>query len=225
MFVGHFAIGLAAKKAAPKTSLGTLILSVQLLDLLWPILLLLGVEHVRIQPGITAFTPFDFYDYPISHSLLTVLLWGMLFGIVYYGIRRYARGAWILVAGVLSHWILDFITHRPDLPIIPWQNAYVGLGLWNSVPATFIIESLLFGVGVFVYARTTRATDRTGNIAFWGFVGFLTVFWVVDAFGPPPTDGPAIAWGSLALWLFVPWGYWIDRHRASRTGLAPLPSV
>jgi hypothetical protein len=217
MFIGHFAIGFAAKKAAPKTSLGTLILSVQLLDLLWPILLILGLEHAHIQPGNTAFTPLDFYDYPISHSLLTVVAWGLLFGVVYYAIRRYTRGAWILAAGVLSHWILDFITHRPDLPLMPGPSAYVGLGLWNSIPATMIVEGLLFALGVFLYVRSTEANDRSGRIGFWALVGVLAFIWIGNAFGSAPPNEAALGWIGLATWLFVPWGYWIDRHRKPRT--------
>ena len=217
MFIGHFAVGLAAKEAAPKVSLGTLVLSVQLLDLMWPILLILGLEHVRLAPGITAFTPLDFYDYPISHSLLTVVCWAGLFGIIYYAVRRYSRGAWILAAGVLSHWVLDFISHRPDMPLAPGISAYVGLGLSNSVPATIVIEFLLFTVGVFLYARTTIARNRTGTVAFWCFTGFLVLFWLASIMSPPPSDVSMLGWGGLALWLFVPWGYWIDRYRMPRT--------
>jgi len=217
MFIGHCAVGLAAKRIAPKVSLGTLVLSVQLLDLIWPILLILGIEHVRIDPGNTAFTPLDFYDYPISHSLLTVLAWGALFGAAYFMIRHYARGAWVLAAGVLSHWVLDAISHRPDMPLAPGVSAYVGLGLWNSVAATMIVEGLLFAFGVAVYVRTTSAVDRTGRLAFWTFAGFLFVFWLLNIFGPPPPDANALGWTGLALWLFVPWGYWIDRHRTVRT--------
>lgn len=213
MFIGHFAVGFAAKKAAPKTSLGTLILSVQLLDLLWPILLILGIEHVHIQPGNTAFTPLDFYDYPISHSLLAVIAWGALFGILYYALQRYTRGAWIVAAGVVSHWILDYVTHRPDLPLMPGQTTYVGLGLWNSVLATLIVEGFLFALGVFLYVRTTEATDRIGRIAFWTLVVLLALLWIGNAFGSAPPSEDVLGWIGLATWLFVPWGYWIDRHR------------
>ncbi len=216
MFIGHYAVGLAAKKIAPKVSLGTLVLSVQLLDLLWPVFLVLGIEHVRIDPGNTAFTPLDFYDYPISHSLVTVIGWGALFGCVYFVIRHSVRGAWILAAGVVSHWILDVISHRPDMPLAPGVSAHVGLGLWNSVPATMAVEGLLFFAGVLIYVRATSPVDRTGRIAFWSFVGSLFVFWLLNIFGPPPPDATSLGWAGLALWLFVPWGYWIDRHRKVR---------
>ncbi len=216
MFIGHFAVGFAAKPAAPKVSLGTLILSVQLLDLLWPIFLILGIEHVRVEPGNTAFTPLNFYDYPISHSLLTVIGWSVLLGISYFVVRHSSRGAWVLAAGVVSHWVLDVLSHRPDMPIAPGLTMYVGLGLWNSVAATMVVEVLLFAAGVAIYAHTTIAKDRTGNVAFWLLVGFLLIVWLMNIFSPPPPDAGVIGWTGLALWLFVPWGYWIDRHRAVR---------
>jgi hypothetical protein len=213
MFIGHYAAALAAKKAAPKVSLGTLFLSVQLLDLMWPILLLLGLEHVRIDPGHTAFTPLDLYDYPISHSLVTVLLWSVCFGVIYYFARRYSRGAWIVGAGVLSHWVLDYISHGPDMPISPWSQMKVGLGLWNSVPATIVVEGVLFLIGVVLYARSTVALDRAGRYTFWSLIGLFTLSWIGNVFSPPPPNETALAFGALAFWLIVPWGYWIDRHR------------
>jgi hypothetical protein len=213
MFIGHFAVGLAAKKVAPKVSLGTLILSAQLLDLLWPVFLLLGLEHVRINVGDTVFTPLDLYDYPISHSLLTVLGWSVLFAIIYFVVKKYQRGALIVGAGVFSHWFLDFITHRPDLPLAPGSETYVGLGLWNSFMGTVLVEGLLFVAAVILYARTTRAMDKVGKYAFWGLVIFLSLIWIGNMTGPPPPDSQAIAYVTLLMWLFVPWGYWIDRHR------------
>lgn len=213
MFIGHFGVAFGSKKAAPRVTLGTLILAAQLLDLVWPILLLLGVEHVRIDPGNTAFTPLQFYDYPITHSLLLVIIWSLLFGGVYYGIRRWVKGAIVTGCAVLSHWVLDFLTHRPDLPLFPWGGPYAGLGLWNSVPATVIVEWAIFIVGVILYATSTRAVDRTGRFAFWGLVAFLVISAVGAAFGPPPPDVKALAVTALFIWLLVPWGYWIDRHR------------
>lgn len=217
MFIGHYAIGFGAKKAVPRVSLGTLFLSVQFLDMIWPLFLILGLEHVRIDPGNTVFTPLDLHDYPYSHSLVMALMWSILFGLGYYMVRRYLRGALVLGAGVMSHWILDFITHRPDLPIYPGSATYVGLGLWNSFFGTMAVESLIFLIGVAIYARATKEIDRTGRLAFWALVIFLVVAYLAAAFGPPPPSEPAIAWGSLAIWLLVPWGYWIDRHRTLRT--------
>jgi hypothetical protein len=215
MFIGHYAVALAAKKAAPKISLGTLFLAAQFIDLLWPILLLLGIEHVRIDPGNTAFTALDFYDYPISHSLLAVIGWSLAFGSVHFAIRRDARSATIAGMAVLSHWVLDFITHRPDLPLAPGMQSYFGLGLWNSVLATVIIESGMFIAALILYLRTTKAVDRTGSISFWAFILFTVLIHLANILGreQPPPNVTAIAVAGLALWLMVPWLYWIERHR------------
>jgi hypothetical protein len=213
MFIGHIAVALAAKKAAPKVSLGTLTLAVQFVDLLWPLFLLLGIEHVRIDPGNTAFTPLDFYDYPISHSLLTGIGWAFAFGLIYFLIRRSMKNAIILGGCVVSHWVLDFISHRPDMPIVPWTSTYVGLGLWYSVPATIVVEGLLFAVGVYIYIRSTTARDRTGTYAFWSFIVFLVLVWIGNIVGGPPPNVTALAWGAQSAWLLILWAYWIDRHR------------
>jgi hypothetical protein len=216
MFLGHFAVGMAAKSAAPRTSLGTLILAAQFLDLLWPTLLLIGLEKVEIQPGITRFTPLDFVHYPISHSLLMAVAWGLLFGLVYWLAGKYRQGAIVLGIGVLSHWILDLVAHRPDLPLAFGDSPRFGLGLWNSVPGTMAVEALLLALGVWLYLRTTRARNRTGLFAFWGLIAFLVVIFLTNAFGPPPPNVPAIAWAGHLQWLFVLWGYWIDRNREVR---------
>jgi hypothetical protein len=216
MFLGHIAVGLAGKRAVPSISLGTWILSVQLVDLLWPFFLLAGLEHVRIAPGITAFTPLDFYDYPISHSLLSVLGWSLGAALLYRVVRKDWRGALVVGAAVLSHWVLDFVTHGPDLPLWP-GGPKVGLGLWNSIPATMVVESLFFIATLALYLRFTTARNRTGTIALWALVVFVALVYAANLVSPPPPDAKAIGWVGLATWLFVPWGAWIDRHRQPRT--------
>ena len=169
MFLGHFAAGLAAKKLTPYTSLGTLLLSAQLLDLIWPTLLLLGTERVRIAPGNTAVTPLDFVSYPWSHSLLMAAVWALLFSGLYVLIRRYPRGAIVTLGLVLSHWVLDLVTHRPDLPLMPFAGPVVGLGLWNSLPATVVVEGLMFALGLYLYKVNTEPVDKVGSGAFVAF--------------------------------------------------------
>src|SRR5688500_10770627 len=159
MFLGHYGLALAAKRATPRTSLGMLSFAAQFLDELWPVLLLLGVESVRIVPGLMAASPLDFVHYPISHSLLTAALWSGLIGGTYYAVRRHARVAGLVGALVMSRWFLDAPMHRPDLPLWPGSSVLVGFGLWNSVPATVVIELTLFGLGFGAYVRTTRARD------------------------------------------------------------------
>jgi membrane-bound metal-dependent hydrolase YbcI (DUF457 family) len=212
MFIGHIAVGMAGRSRTPRVSLGTWMLAVQWLDLVWPLLLLTGLEHVRIDPGNTALTPLDFYDYPITHSLVAVVGWAALFGGVFYARRRDLVGAAMLGAGVASHWFLDALTHRPDLPLWP-GGPMVGLELWRSVPLTLVVETAMFVAAVALYVRATRPLDRTGRIALWSLVGFLYVVYLANIFGPPPPSLGALEGGALAAWLFVPWGYWIDSRK------------
>ena len=211
MFIGHFAVGMAAKRVSPRTSLGTLFAAAQFLDLLWPVLVLLGVEKARIDPGNTAMTPIDFESYPWSHSLLLSVVWAVAFGLVYRARTGNVRGAWTVGALVLSHWVLDFVTHRPDLALAP-GGPKVGLGLWNSVPATLIVEGALYAAGVFLYATGTRARNRTGRIAFWALVVVLAALYVANL-SPPPPSVQIVAASGVLMWLFIAWAAWIDRNR------------
>jgi len=208
MFLGHIAVGLAGKRAAPSVSLATWVASAQLVDLLWPLFLLAGFEHVRIVPGITAFTPLDFYDYPITHSLVGSAAWAAVFGGGWMAVRRKSRGAALLAAGVLSHWVLDVISHRPDVPVLP-RGPYLGFGLWNSIPATLVVELTMFAAGVAIYVRADGPGRRRAS--FWLFIAFLLVAYFAAAFGPPPPDTRTLAWSGLALWLLIPWAWWADR--------------
>jgi hypothetical protein len=217
MFIGHFAVAFAGKRFAPKTSLPTLIAAAQLLDLLWPLFLMLGWERVRLDPGNTAFTPLAFVSYPISHSLLAALGWATLFALLYYLVRRYFAGATVIWIAVVSHWLLDFITHRPDLPVYPGGELF-GLGLWNSVWATVLVEGLMFAIAVWTYVRVTRASDRIGDWGLRGFVSALAIIYVANIFSPPPSGTRALAIGTLAMfWLLILWAWGIDRHRQVRT--------
>jgi len=213
MFIGHFAVALAAKKAAPKISLGMLFFSVSLVDLLWPVFLLFGIEHVRIAQGITIVTPLDFYDYPITHSLLTSVGWSLLTGGLFFALKKDIRSSVVVGLAVLSHWILDFVTHRPDLPLAPWSTAKVGLGLWYSLPGTIILEVGFFCAAWYMYLHATTARGRGGHIAFWSWTVFVVVVYFANLFGPPPPNETALAYAGLAAWLFVPWGYWIESWR------------
>jgi len=215
MFIGHFAVAFAAKRAAPRVSLGTFILATQWLDGLWPIFLLLGIERVAIRPGITRFTPLDFEYYPWSHSLAMTLVWAALFAAAYYWRRRDLAAAAVLAAAVASHWVLDWISHRPDLPLYP-GGPLVGLGLWNAVAATLATEAVMFMAALALYFRTTRAADAIGSWGLWAFLAFLVAAYLGAAFGPPPPDVRVLAYTGLSGWLLVAWGYWIDAHRTAR---------
>jgi len=216
VFLGHFAVGFASKRGAPRASLGALMAAPLFLDLLWPIFLIAGAESVRIDPGNTAVTPLDLHDYPWSHSLLTSVAWAAVFAAAFWAATRYGRGALVLAIGVFSHWVLDFLTHRPDMPLYPGSATSVGLGLWNSREGTLAAEVGLFVVGVAIYARRTRASNRRGAFALWSMVLFLAVCYAISFFGPPPPSVDVIKYGGLTAWLFVPWAWWIDRHRELR---------
>ena len=215
MFIGHFGVGFAAKKVIPKISLGTLLLASQFIDLLWPFFVILGIERVAIDPGNTAFTPLNFIYYPFSHSLLGVLIWALIFGAVYYFIKKDLKSSFILVLLVLSHWILDFITHRPDLPLFfGGDSPFVGLGLWNSIIATVLVESLIFIVGVYFYFSITKAKNKVGTYSLWSFIIFLIIVYLLNLLGPTPNSVDAIGYVGLSQWLIIAWAYWIDRNRS-----------
>jgi hypothetical protein len=214
MFIGHFAVALAAKRAAPAVSLGVLFLACQLADLAWPTFVLMGIEQVEVEPGNTAFTPLRFVFYPYSHSLVALLGWGGLTALLYAVIRR-ASGwdAMVIALVVLSHWGLDALTHRPDMPLTITGATRVGLGLWNHVAATVAVESLMLVAGLGLYLRATRARNRRGTLVFWSLMGVLIAITVANIVGPPPPSAAAVVWAAQLMWLFVAWAFWADRHR------------
>ena len=216
MFLGHFGLAFAAKGVAPRVSLGTAVFAAEFLDTLWPVLVLCGIETVQIAPGITRVTPLDFVHYPWSHSLAMALFWGALFAATYWVFRRDRPGALWLGALVVSHWMLDYVVHRPDLPLYPGGGARYGLGLWNSLPASLAMELALLAAGVGLYLRATRARDRVGTYAFWALIAFLLLAYAGAVFGSPPPSPQAVAGAALAVFLLVAWGWWVDRHRAPR---------
>jgi hypothetical protein len=213
MFLGHFGLGLAAKRASPGTSLGTLWMAAQFLDLIWPMLLLLGIERVEIDPGNTVVTPLDFVSYPLSHSLLGAAGWAFLFAGLYWLLRRKGVGTFVVLLLVLSHWFLDAIVHRPDLPLYPGSSRMIGFGLWNSRSATLLVEGVLFSWGLAMYRRATRPRDAIGTYAFRTLIIFLVLIYLINLLGPPPPDSHTLALMALAQWLLILWAYWVDRHR------------
>lgn len=213
MVIGHYAVAMAAKRVAPRTSLGTLIAAAILLDLIWPVLVLLGIEVVTITPGVTAVTPLTFVSYPYSHSLLMSMVWGLLFAGGYYAARGYVPGSIILGVLVVSHWVLDAVVHVPDLPLTPWGSMRIGLGLWNSLPLSLGVELALFAFGVAIYVGGTSRRDSTGT---WGLAlmtGLLLLIYAGAVFGPPPPNASTVAWTDLGQWLVVVLAAWVDRHR------------
>ena len=215
MFLGHFAAAYAAKRADSRLSLGWTFAACQWPDLLWPLLSLAGIEHFRIAPGDTAFTPIAFDYYPWSHSLLMDVAWGAVFALIYLARRGDRRGAALLGALVVSHWVLDWITHRQDMPV-SFGERLVGLGLWNSVVGTVLVEIAMFIGATVLYDRATAPKDRVGRIGNWVFGGLLLGTYFGNVFGPPPGSTTVVSVAALGLWLFVLIAAWIDRHRTPR---------
>jgi hypothetical protein len=225
MFIGHFALGFAGKRAAPQVPLLVLFLAAQLADTLWPVLIALGVERVRIEQNSNPFLLLNFISYPYSHSLLLLAVWGIALAAIYRAtasdvrLKRDATAAVgpLLFALVVSHWVLDWITHRPDMPLYPGGPTF-GLGLWNSVTATVSIELVMFAAGVWVYARATRARDAIGRWGFVGLVALLAVAYVSSLGGTAPPSVAALATVALigaAITFVLAW--WVDRHRFAST--------
>jgi hypothetical protein len=194
VILGHYAVALAAKRAAPDTSLGTLVLAAQWLDHIWPVF------------------------------LLAVAGWALLLGAVYFAARRNRAAAWVVGAAVASHWFLDVPMHTPDLPLWPGASPKVGGGLWNWIPATIAVELGLFAAGLAIYLRTTRAVDRIGSWGLGVMAALLGLVFVSGFFSPPPADVTSLAFGALGLWLFVGLGYWVDRHRVLRAATEEVPA-
>jgi hypothetical protein len=214
MFIGHFGVALMAKPIAPKTSLGTLMLATALPDLLAFVFLMAGIEHFSVQPGITAASALNLYDIPLSHSLAMDAVWGALLAAAYFFVRRYPRGAWVVFLAVLFHWLLDFVSHRPDMSLAPGVNVYVGLGLYDSIRATLIVEGLVWLLGIGVYVYSTYSETRAGIYGFWGMVALLTVLWSSGVAGPPPPNVVSVEITNVIIFSsVVAWAYWIDQIR------------
>jgi membrane-bound metal-dependent hydrolase YbcI (DUF457 family) len=212
MFLGHFAVGFASKGLAPRASLGVLMVAPLLCDVVMPVFLALGVEHVRIDRGATAVLPLDLYDYPWSHSLVMTIAWAIAAAALYRILRGDTRAALVIGAAVMSHWVLDFVTHRADMQLWPGSATRVGLGLWHSVIGTIAVEAPIFAAGVAIYAGVTRARDRVGRVALAALVIVLVAMYAASFFVQPP-DVATVIVGSFVAWVFFPWAAWVDRHR------------
>ena len=210
MFVGHLAVALGAKRSAPNVNLGWLMVGVSALDLIWPIFLITGVEHATIAPGTTAFTPIVFDSYPWSHSLAMAVVWGVVLAAIAKAARLQVSPG-LLIALVVSHWGLDFVTHVPDLPLWPGNSPRYGLALWNSIPATIAIEGAMWIAGIAIYMRTVGRSGRRLGWPFWSFVALCTFMWVTGPYSPPPPSEKSLGWFALIGWIIIPWTAWADR--------------
>ncbi len=217
MFLGHFGLAYAAKRVVPRVSLGSLFFAAQWADLLWPLLLLLGIEHAEVKPGATAVTPLAFTDYPYSHSLLGLCAMGALLGLLHFAFKRSRREAWVLALLVPSHWLLDWFVHAPDLPLYPHASTLHGLGIWRFPFATAAIEFALLGGGAAIYLSATRGYGRRGRWGAWALMVFLALVYLDGLLDPSSPDSIAdVAYAAAAMWLLIPWAAWADRRRVAR---------
>lgn len=216
MFIGHYGLAFGVKKAAPQISLLTLFVAVEFVDILWPFLLLLNVEQVKVTPGITVVTPFDFVHYPYTHSLLMGIVWGLLYGMVYWFFKKDVKSATIVGLAVLSHWFLDLVVHIADLPLTPFTSTKVGMGLWNSLGGTVILELIIFTIGAYLYYKGTKAINNKGKWGFWLLVAFFLLTDFYNMFGPPPENSIPMLFVSFAVLqlIVLSLASFVDKNRA-----------
>ena len=221
MFLGHYGVALALKRAEPKLSLGTLFVAVQLPDLLWGIFLLLGWERARIVPGHTAITPLEFLHYPISHSLVGALAWSFVAAALYYSwptrdTSRHWQAAAMVGLAAFSHYPLDVLVHIPDLPLSGSGSVKLGLGLWNNPVATLIAEAVVFGGGLAIYISrpSNRHPVRLSRLVI--VVVLLVGTYAASLLGPVPASMTIVAVSDIVFLLVIAaLAAWADR-RASR---------
>ncbi len=211
MFIGHFAAALIAKRVAPSTSLGVLFAAAQWLDLLWPALLIAGIEHAELAQSPDAVIPLRFTHYPYSHSLVAVLGWTVLAGGLYGWWTRSARASLVVGVLVASHWVLDWVVHVPDLPLLLEGGPLLGLGLWQWPLAALAMELAFFAVASMVYLRATAVARDGKGWALCSLLAFLVVIQLANVLGPAPPGMTPVAWSGMAIWLLVAWGWWADR--------------
>jgi membrane-bound metal-dependent hydrolase YbcI (DUF457 family) len=213
MFVGHLSLAFAAKRFSPRTSLGWTVAAVSTLDLVWPVFVLSGAERVRIVPGATAFTPLVFDSYPWSHSLAMATVWGLALALLARarGVER--RVATLIAALVVSHWVLDWITHAADMPLWPGSSPRFGLALWDSIAGTYAVEGAMWLVGLGLYFSVRRPAGWQGWVALGALVLLCTFVWAGGPWVPPPPSTQALGWFALVGgWLTIPWAIWADRN-------------
>jgi hypothetical protein len=194
MFVGHYGVSFAMQPAARRVPLWVWFIAVQWLDVVWSLLVLLGVEKLRIVPGFTQANALDLYYMPFTHGLPGSIVLSLIFGaiVALFTAGNRLKTALLVAAASFSHWVLDLIVHTPDLPLYD-NSAKVGFGLWRNVALSFPLELAILVIGALIYARATKFKSAKGPYVFWGFICLLAVVQVGANFGPLPTSSQTMA--------------------------------
>ena len=217
MFVGHYAVSLALKRFEKRASLGVLFLAVQFVDIVFFPFVLAGIERLNIVENFTQSTHFELEYMPYTHSLLGSALWAAAAYVLFrWIIVRNSSVALVVALAVFSHWVLDLIVHTPDLPLWSDESLKLGFGLWNNAVATFTLEALLLGSALWLYLRSTSATNRVGRYGMGVFVGLLVLINIPNIFGPLMDDSElGLAVSALtAYFLFAAAAFWLDTKRS-----------
>jgi membrane-bound metal-dependent hydrolase YbcI (DUF457 family) len=215
MFVGHFGVALAAKKLEPKINLGVLFAASQLIDLAWPVFVLLGLEHVSPRGERLGMNTLSFDSYPYSHSLLGTILWSVAFAALIYALTKSSRRSGVVFFVTLSHWFLDLLVHEKDLQLGFDASQKFGLELWRFPGVEIVLESAICIAGMILYWRAVRFQSRAQKISFGLLMAVLYAIYLASVLGPAPapeTSGIAIATPALLMWLFVLWAWALDRR-------------
>jgi hypothetical protein len=221
MFIGHYGPSFAAKRMECAVPLWILFIAVQLLDVFWGVFVLVGIEKVHIVPGFTKTNALDLYYMPYTHSLPGALAWAVLGGLAYMSVSKSKRGGLLVGAAVFSHWPLDLIVHRPDLPL--YDNAVkVGFGLWDYPIATLVIESVVALGGLWMYLRNTHAVKPSARYAMPLFICAALGLQAAMAFGPPPPSDHAMALTALAGYALLGGVIaWLEKGRVAADNRRP----
>ncbi len=207
MLIGHYAPALALQRWQPRVPLLVLFVAVQLVDIAWASLVLGGIEHARLVPGLTASNDLDLYDMPYTHSLLAALLWSLGAGGLWQLWRRDARQSLAVALAVASHWLLDLPMHVHDLTLAGASTPHVGLGLWQHKLPSFALEVGLFAGAWLLWQQGRARTGRTIALAAVGII--LTVY---GYFGPAPQEIPELCASALGLYgALAGLAWWVDR--------------
>jgi len=217
VFVGHYGPSLAIRALRPEIPLWLLLVAGQLVDIAWTVLVLAGVEKLRIVPGITAANPLDLYYMPYTHSLVAAVLWALAAAVACRFLFRWRGWAAAGLVGVvvLSHWVLDWLVHRPDLPLYD-NTAKVGLGLWNYVGLSLALEALVLAGGLWLYLTRTRGLTAAGRYGPIVWVALLVGLQLSSFVAPAPPSPAVVATSGLVVYVvFAAAAAWFDPQRVA----------